>query len=142
MYRYGFSRLAGSVGSVVYGGFGKFVSSGACHAGEHLVPDGVGPTADAAVADEVLLLRAVDGERQFRVGDEAAAGELRAGRAVVHQREVAALDVHPAHRRGLRRGPEVAGRPAVAQAHDVDGEVGQRPPEVVQRQAVAGSVVV
>ncbi len=28
-YRYGRSRLAGSVGSVVYGGFGKVVSSGA-----------------------------------------------------------------------------------------------------------------
>jgi hypothetical protein len=71
------------------------------HAREDLVPDAVRPTADAAVANEELLLRAVDDEACLRVSDEAAAGVLRPGGAVVHQRQVSAGDVDPPHRRCL-----------------------------------------
>jgi putative NIF3 family GTP cyclohydrolase 1 type 2 len=64
----------------VYGGFGKRrVVRRALDAREDLVPDAVRPAADLAVADQPLLLRAVDHERQARVGDEAAARELRPG---------------------------------------------------------------
>ena len=48
----------------------------ALDAGEDLVPDAVRPAVERAVADQVLLLRAVDdGAGELRVGDEAAAGE-------------------------------------------------------------------
>src|SRR5439155_14442414 len=44
---------------------------------EDLIPDTVGPAADAAVPHEELLLRPVDDEAGLRVGDEAAARGLR-----------------------------------------------------------------
>ncbi len=111
---------------------------GADRAGEDLVPHAVGPLADLAVAGQPLLLGAVDDRARARVGEVAAAGELRTGGAVVHQREVAAADVDAAQRGGLRGGPEVGGRAAavLAGAVDVDREVGQRAPEVVERDAV------
>ena len=95
-------------------------------AGEHLVPDAVGPVAEHAVPGEPLLLRAVDDDAaaERRVGDEAAAGERRPG-AVVHQRDVAAGDVDPAHRRGLRHRPELAAVAAEARGGHVDGQVRQ-----------------
>ena len=82
---------------------------------------------------------AVDDERELRVGDEAAAGELRPGRAVVHEREVGAADVETAHRHGLRDRPEVCrGATAVlVEAVDVQRQVGQRAPEIDQGDAVA-----
>ncbi len=106
------------------------------HAGEHLVPYPVGPAVQHAVANQELLLGAVDdvaGER--RVGDEPATGELRPCGAVVHQRGVP-VDLHPAHRRGLGHGPELRGGPAARAAGDIDGQVRQRAPEVDQREAV------
>ena len=80
---------------------GEALGRGPVHTGEHLVPDTVRPAADAAVACEVLLLGTVDHRAHRRVGDEATAGELWAVCAVIHQRQVAAGDVDPAHRRGL-----------------------------------------
>ena len=131
---------------MVYGGFGKRrVGRRAHHAGEDLVPHAVGPAVDLAVAGQPLLLRAVDDERQLRVGDEAAAGVLRPGGAVVHQRQVAAADVDPAHRHGLARPPRSspsARQPSWPARVDVDGEVGQGAPEVDQREAVARAAVV
>ena len=62
-------------------------------------------------------------------------GELRAGRAEVHQRQ-AAVDLHPAHRRGLRDRPELVAGLAAGLAHHVDGQVRHRAPEVHQRGAV------
>ena len=94
----------------------------ALDAREHLVPHAVRPAGHLAVAGEPLLLRAVDHERQAGIGDEAAAGELRAGGAVVHQREVPARDVEAAHRDGLRHGPEVRRRAAPVLAGAVHGE--------------------
>ena len=107
---------------------------------EDLVPHGVRPAADAAVAREPLLLRAVDHGTRPAVAHVPAAGELRPGGAVVHQRQRAAGDIDPAQRHGLRHGPEV-GRGAAAvltQGIDVDREVGQRAPEVRERDAVSG----
>ncbi len=110
---------------------------------EDLVPDAVRPLHDLAVADQPLLLRAVDDEREVRVGDEAAARELRARRAVVHQREVGAGHLEPAHRHGLRDGPEVRrGAAAVLPERvDVQRQVGERAPEVDERDAVARAAV-
>ena len=104
---------------------GKTLRRRALHAGEHLVPHGVGPSADAAVADEELLLAAVGDRAGHRVGDEAATGVLRTGRAVVHQGEGAAGDLHPPHRCGLGDRPEFRGGPAALSADDVDRQVGQ-----------------
>src|ERR1039458_10577827 len=65
---------------------GEALRRGAHVAGEYLVPDAVGPAVEVAVADDELLLGAVDhgatGER--RVGDEPAAGVVRGAIAVVH----------------------------------------------------------
>ena len=107
---------------------------------EDLVPHGVRPASDLAVADQPLLLRAVDDEGELRVGDEAAARELRPGRAVVHEREVGARDVEAPHRGGLGDRPEVRrGTTAVLTgwADDVQGEVRKRAPEVDEGVAVA-----
>ena len=133
--------LAADRGAVEGGvGLGREVRLGrrADGAGEDLVPHAVGPGAHLAVAREPLLLRAVDDRAGAGVGEVAAAGELRAGGAVVHQREVAAADVHAAQRGRLRGRPEVGrGAAAVlAGAVDVDREVGQRAPEVVEGDAV------
>ena len=142
--RYGFSRLTGVVARVVYGGFGKAASVGAPTTPEktwfHTPLD---QPRDLAVAGQPLLLRAVDDDRQVRVGDEAAARVLRAGGAVVHQRQVAAGDVEAAHRHRLRDGPEVRrGAAAVlAGGVDVQRQVGERAPEVDEREAVARAAV-
>ncbi len=74
-----------------------------------------------------------------RVGDEAAARELRSRRAVVHQREVGAGDVETAHRHGLRNRPEVRRRATAVlpERVDIERQVGERAPEVDERDAVA-----
>ncbi len=91
---------------------------------------------DAAVPRQPLLLRAVDDDAagELRVGDEAAARERRA-RAVVHQRHLA-VHLDAPHRRGLRDRPELAELTA-ALPRDVDRQVRQGAPEVVQRDAEA-----
>ena len=111
---------------------------------EDLVPDAVRPPADPTVANQPLLLRAVDHERQARVGDEAAARELRPGRAVVHQREVSAGDVEATHRHGLRDSPEVRGgaTAVLPEGIDVQRQVGKRAPEVDEGETVARAPVV
>lgn len=77
------------------------------NAGEDLIPDSVGPSADAAVAHVKLLLRSVDDEAGLRIGDEASACELWTGTAVVLEGEVGAGDVYTAHGCRLRDSPEV-----------------------------------
>jgi len=119
-------------------GGGERLGWGAHDAGEDLVPDAVGPASDLAVPHEELLLRTIDDEASVGVGDEAATRKLRTGSAVVHEREVAAGDVDPPHWRRLRDSPEVARGTAAGQTLDVDREVRQRAPEVVERDAVAG----
>ena len=106
---------------------------------EDLVPHGVRPASDLAVADQPLLLRAVDDEGELRVGDEAAARELRPGRAVVHERDVGARDVETPHRGGLGDGPEVrrCTTAVLTGCVDVQGEVRKRAPEVDEGVAVA-----
>ena len=76
---------------------------------------------------------------KLRVSDEAAAGELRSGRAVVHEGHSAAADVDPAHRRRLRDRPELGPSLAARAAGDVDRQVRQRSPEIVERDAVRGA---
>ena len=107
---------------------------------EHLVPDSVGPAIELAVPDEPLLLRAVDhgAAVKLRIGDETAAGERRAG-AIIHQGG-RPVDVDATHRRGLRYGPEFAGVAAEGRVGHVDGQVRQRAPEVIERDAVAGAI--
>jgi hypothetical protein len=46
--------------------------------------------------------------------------------------------VHAPHRRRLRDGPEVTGGPTARQTRDVDRQIGERAPEVVQRNAEHG----
>ena len=112
------------------------------HPREHLVPDRVGPDADLAVAGDPLLLGTVDQHTGFRVGDEAAARELRARSAVVHQAEVAAVHLYAAHRGSLGDGPEVRRclAAALAGAVHVDRQVGDAAPEVVEREALDSGV--
>ena len=85
-----------------------------------------------------MLLRAIDDEASLGVGDETATRVLRTGGAVVHQGQVAAGDVHPPHRRGLRDRPEVTRGITAGLPHDVDCQVRQRAPEVDQRDTVVG----
>ena len=123
---------------------GEGVLAGGAHdSGEDLVPDPVAPAAHLAVADQPLLLRAVDDVRRPRVGDETATRVLRPGGAVVHQRDVRARHVDPAHRDRLAHRPEVRAPPAAVLPGrvDPDRQVRQRAPEVVQRDAVAGAAV-
>src|SRR5260370_29278698 len=67
---------------------------------EDLVPHSVAPGVQLSVADQELLLRAVDdcASRELRIRDEAAAGE--AGVAVVEEEEQT-VDVNRPDRRGL-----------------------------------------
>jgi hypothetical protein len=81
--------------------------------------------------------------RQLRVGDEAAAGVLRPGGAVVHQRQVPPLT--SSRRIGAacetaQKFADAGSRPA--RRVDVDREVGQGAPEVDEREAVARAAVV
>ncbi len=48
--------------------------------------------------------------------------------------------MHSAHRRGLRDRPELAGMTAEAAVVNVDGEIRERAPEVVERHTTPGSV--
>ena len=83
-----------------------------------------------------MLLRAVDHRAavKLRIGNEAAAGERRAG-AIIHQGGKPD-DVDATHRRGLRHGPEFAGVAAKGGVGHVDGQVRQGPPEVSERDAL------
>ena len=125
----------------------------ACVAGEHLVPHRVGPAVELAVAREELLLRAVDDGAAGELGirDEPAAGE--AGVAVIEEEEQA-VDVDAADRSGLRDRIEVVGVGAarilrrrrgvgrvLARQVDVERQVRQRPPEVVEPCAAAEALV-
>ena len=141
MYRYGASRVTGLVASVVYGLPLWETRRGRTHdAREHLVPDAVGPATDACCSDQKLLLRAVGhgAAVELRIGDEAAAGERRAG-AIIHQGDKP-VDVDATHRRGLRHGPEFAGVAAEGRVGHVYGQVRQGAPEVSERDAAAGGI--
>ena len=107
---------------------------------EHLVPDAVGPAIELAVPDQPLLLRAVDhgAAVKLRIGDEAAAGERRAG-AIIHQGGKP-VDVDATHRRSLRHGPELAGVTAEGRVGHVYGQVRQGAPEVIERDAAVGCI--
>src|ERR1700682_1111881 len=84
-----------------------------------------------------MWLRAVDDQPAERgVSDETAAGKRRT-RAIVHQRALAVY-LHPAEGGGLRDGPELAAVAAGTGLVDVDRQVRQRAPEVVERRAEVG----
>ncbi len=108
-------------------------------ADEDHVPDGVAPVGPFAVAGEPLLLRGGDDLAvDDRVGQEPAAGVAHVPlRAPVEQLKLA-LDVQPPQGGGLGdRDPRDALCGLVGHVgRRRDGEVLQRPPEVVQRVAV------
>src|SRR5258708_15790437 len=114
------------------------LAGGADNSRERLVPDTVGPAIELAIPDQPLLLRAVDDSAavEFGIGDETAAGERRTG-AIIHEGGES-VHVNPAHRRGLRHRPEFAAVAAEVRRGHVDGQVRQRSPEVIERDAVAG----
>ena len=132
MYRYGFSSTVGVWLTVVSGGFGKLCPG---------TP--VSPTNTMFQFEPVQLpnwsLRemnccwaaGVDLAGDDRVADEAAGGPVAGGVAggVVVEHQVA-VDLHPAHRVGLRDGPlgRAGGR--------VDGDVLHAAPEVLRRVPV------
>ena len=125
----------------------------ALHPGVDHVPQAVrapGRPADGAVADqELLVAEEVEVAAYLAVGDEAAAGEVVV-RAVVLEDDAAVDDGAP-DRRGLGGRPHLrrvgaagteriddrrrVGRRRAWQVH-VEGQIGQRPPEVVIRIAV------
>src|SRR5690606_13813558 len=96
-------------------------------AGEHHVPDPVGPAADGAVPGVPLLLRV----RSHRAVDAAVGDVPAAGPAVAVRRQVEpAAYVHAPERGGLGDGP------AIGAADRDDGQVLRRTPEVLRGVAV------
>src|SRR5258708_25849464 len=69
---------------------------------------------------------------------EEAAPRVRRSAAIVHKGG-RPVDVDPTHRRGLRDRPEFAAMAAGVRGGHVDGQVRQRPPEVIERDAVVGA---
>src|SRR6202040_3155831 len=101
---------------------------------KQLVPDAVAIVREAGVANHILLLRAVDhGPGKLRVCNEPAARVpgLAAG---IEQFEIPTEHLQPPDRRGLRCGPGLIGQTAIIARADVDGEVRNRAPEIVERQ--------
>jgi len=74
---------------------------------------------------------------ELGIGNEAAACERRRC-AIVHE-SGEAVNADPAHRSGLRHGPKFAVVATEVRGVHVDGQVGQRPPEVHQCYAILGA---
>ena len=107
-------------------------------AGEHLVPDAVAPAVELAVPDEELLLRAVD--HVAAVNCESAMKPPLANDgpgAIVHQGGVS-VDLT----RRIGAACDTAQNSVLEQpirVGHVDGQVRQRAPEVIERDAVVGT---